>query len=184
MNEFWMLLPNNSSVSYTTLTLDQIQYQMDDILAAKVVNNAEESAALTANREFLVELRKKQNRVTPPYQDTSINVHQLARNIELMETRLRAIVPSVQFDHVPSIPRTTTVLVENVPLEYKEDEVWDHFGKFGSVSLIKVMRDPFTRTRMLGYAYVCYYEDGKGECAAKAIASKFGDCKMTLATIL
>jgi hypothetical protein len=184
MNEFWMLLPNNSTVSYTTLTLDQIEAQINDILVAKVVNNAEESATLTANRQFLVELRNKQNRVTPPYQDTSINVHQLARNLELMETRLRAIVPSVQFDHVPSIARTTTVLIDNLPLDYKEENVWDHFGKFGSVSLVKVMRDPFTRTRTLGYAYVCYYEDGKGEDAAKAIASTFGDCKMTLATIV
>lgn len=183
-SEYWMVLPNNSSVSYTTLTLDQIEWQIDNILVPKVVNNAEESAALTANREFLVELRNKQNRVTPPYQDTSINVHQLARNLELMEERLRAIVPSVQFNHVPSTPRSTMVLVENVPLEYKEHEVWDHFGKFGVVLMLNVMRDPFTRTRALGYAYVCYFEDANGECAAKAIASTFGECKMTLATIL
>lgn len=183
-SEYWMVLPNNTLVSHTNLSLDQIEAQIDDILVAKVVNNAEESAALTANRQFLVELRNKQNHVTPPYQDTSINVHQLAHNLELMEQRMRAIVPSAQFDHIPSISTTTMVLIENVPLEYKEQDVWDHFGKFGCISMIKVMRDQFTRTRMLGYAYVCYYTDVKGEYAANAIASTFCECKMTLVTVI
>ena len=182
-NEFWMLLPNNSSVSYTTLSLDQIETQMD-MLVPKVATDAEESAALTANRAFLVELRNKQNRVTPPYKDTSINVHQLARNIELMEQRMRCVVVSEQFDHIPSINGTSIVLIENVPLEYTETDLWDHFDKFGGILMLKVMRDPFTRTRMLGYAYVCYHEDFNGESAKKAIESTFCECKITRGTLV
>jgi hypothetical protein len=72
-----------------------------DVLEGKIADYAkigpeteatEEKASLDANRNFLVELRAKQNHVVPPYVDTSINVHQLARNIELMEERMRDVV--------------------------------------------------------------------------------------------
>ena len=94
-SEYWMVLPNTSAVSYTTLTLDQIESKMD-ALEVKIANYAveeernEEKASLDANRKFLVELRAKQNQEVPAYVDTSINVHQLARNIELMELRFSA----------------------------------------------------------------------------------------------
>jgi hypothetical protein len=99
-SEYWMLLPNTSAVSYTTLTLDEIASKMD-VLEGKIANYAkvgpeaeatEEKASLDANRNFLVELRAKQNHTIAPYVDTSINVHQLARNIELMEERMRDVV--------------------------------------------------------------------------------------------
>ena len=85
LNEYWMLLPNKSCVSNTDLTLDQIESKCA-ALESQVVG--EDVDALTANRGFLVEIRAKQNGVVPPYVDTSINVHQLARNIELMEQRV------------------------------------------------------------------------------------------------
>jgi hypothetical protein len=100
-SEYWMVLPNTSAVSYTTLTLAEIESKMD-VLEGKIANYApeettnverdEEKASLDANRKFLVELRAKQNHVVPPYVDTSINVHQLARNIELMELRFSDVV--------------------------------------------------------------------------------------------
>jgi hypothetical protein len=98
-SEYWILLPNTSAVSYTTLTLAEIESKMD-VLEGKIADYAkngpeteatEEKASLDANRKFLVELRAKQNHVVPPYVDTSINVHQLARNIELMELRFVAM---------------------------------------------------------------------------------------------
>lgn len=89
LNEYWMLLPNTSCVSNTTLTLDQIESKCV-ALESQVVG--EDVDALTANRGFLVEIRAKQNGVVPPYVDTSINVHQLARNIELMEQRVAKIL--------------------------------------------------------------------------------------------
>lgn len=99
-SEYWILLPNTSAVSYTTLTLAEIESKMD-VLEGKIADYAkigceaeatEEKASLDANRKFLVELRAKQNRAVPPYVDTSINVHQLARNIELMELRFSDVV--------------------------------------------------------------------------------------------
>ena len=89
-SEFWMLLPNNSAVPYTNLSLDQIEAKMTE-LEHKVASDVEELAALNANREFLVELRSKQNREMPPYKDNSINVHQLAQNIKLMEDRVELL---------------------------------------------------------------------------------------------
>jgi len=86
---------NTSAVSYTTLTLAEIESKMD-ALEGKIANYAveeerdAEKASLDANRYFLVELRAKQNQEVPAYVDTSINVHQLARNIELMELRFSA----------------------------------------------------------------------------------------------
>ena len=85
LNEYWMLLPNKSCVSNTDLTLDQIESKCA-ALESQVVG--EDVDALTANRGFLVEIRAKQSGAVPPYVDTSINVHQLARNIELMEQRV------------------------------------------------------------------------------------------------
>jgi hypothetical protein len=94
-SEYWMVLPNTSAVSYTTLTLAEIESKMNT-LEGKIANyqveeeRDEEKASLDANRYFLVELRAKQNQEVPAYVDTSINVHQLARNIELMELRFSA----------------------------------------------------------------------------------------------
>lgn len=94
-SEYWLVLPNTSAVSYTTLTLAEIESKMD-VLEGKIANypveeeRDEEKASLDANRKFLVELRAKQNQEVPAYVDTSINVHQLARNIELMELRFSA----------------------------------------------------------------------------------------------
>jgi hypothetical protein len=49
--------------------------------------------ALAANYGFLVEIRNKQNGIISA--DTRINVHQLARNIELMEKRVDQVLEQV-----------------------------------------------------------------------------------------
>jgi len=84
-NEYWIILPNNFKVTNTTLSLYEISAKMD--VLQKIVTG-EELEALNANREFLIELRNKQNRTLEPYIDTSINIHQLAQNIKLMEERV------------------------------------------------------------------------------------------------
>ena len=83
-NEYWIILPNAFRVTNTTLTLNEIASKM---MTLQSIVTGEELEALNANKEFLIELRNKQNKVLQPYQDTSINIHQLARNIELMEGR-------------------------------------------------------------------------------------------------
>jgi hypothetical protein len=83
--EYWMLLPNALSVTNTTLTLDDIESKMR-VLESQV--KGDDVEALAANRGFLLEIRDKQNGIIPFAKDTRINVHQLARNIELMEKRV------------------------------------------------------------------------------------------------
>jgi hypothetical protein len=83
--EFWLLLPNNTVFLDTVLTLAQLRNQMDQ-LEGFIVGNEEECESMKANRGFLAELEAKQSRHLTA--DTSINVHQLARNIELMEDRI------------------------------------------------------------------------------------------------
>ena len=83
--EFWLLLPNNTVFPDTVLTLAQLRNQMDQ-LEGFIVGNEEECESMKANRGFLEELEAKQ--AGRWNKDTSINVHQLARNIELMEERI------------------------------------------------------------------------------------------------
>ena len=83
--EFWLLLPNNTLFPDTTLTLPQLRNLMDQ-LDGFILGNEEECESMKANRGFLAELEAKQSRHLNT--DTSINVHQLARNIELMEDRI------------------------------------------------------------------------------------------------
>jgi hypothetical protein len=83
--EFWLLLPNNTVFPDTVLTLAQLRNQMDQ-LEGFIVGNEEECESMKANRGFFEELEAKQ--AGRWNKDTSINVHQLARNIELMEERI------------------------------------------------------------------------------------------------
>jgi hypothetical protein len=57
-----------------------------DQLDGYILGNEEECESMKANRGFLAELEAKQSRHLNA--DTSINVHPLARNIELMEDRI------------------------------------------------------------------------------------------------
>jgi len=86
-SEFWMLLPNNSKVPDTDMSLDHIRAKLAE-LEPRVVDNEEESASLKAYRQFYEEIEAKQRGAIPLYQDTKINVHQLVQNIKLMEQRL------------------------------------------------------------------------------------------------
>ena len=83
--EFWLLLPNNTVFPDTVLTLAQLRNLMDQ-LDGFILGNEEECESMKANRGFLAELEAKQSGQLKT--DTSINVHQLARNIELMEDRI------------------------------------------------------------------------------------------------
>jgi len=83
--EFWLLLPNNTLFPDTTLTLPQLRNLMDQ-LDGYILGNEEECESMKANRGFLAELEAKQSGQLKT--DTSVNVHQLARNIELMEERI------------------------------------------------------------------------------------------------
>jgi hypothetical protein len=84
-SEFWLLLPNNKVVPDTTLTLAQIRDKIDALVPI-VAWDQEEDEALTVNFGFWVELEAK---LAGRPNDTSINIHQLARNIELMEERVK-----------------------------------------------------------------------------------------------
>jgi hypothetical protein len=83
--EFWLLLPNNTLFPDTTITLPQLRNLMDQ-LDGYILGNEEECESMKANRGFLAELEAKQSGQLKT--DTSVNVHQLARNIELMEERI------------------------------------------------------------------------------------------------
>ena len=83
-SEFWLLLPNNNVVPNTTLTLTQIRDKIDALIPL-VAWDQEEDETLTVNFGFWVELEAK---LAGRPNDTSINIHQLARNIELMEERM------------------------------------------------------------------------------------------------
>jgi hypothetical protein len=167
-SEYWLLLPNNSSVPYTKLSLDQIEAKMND-LVPKIVDNEEERESLAANREFLVELRAKQNREMAHYIDNSINIHQLAHNIELMEARMAAIeliIPpeivalnECQRDYVN---KNAMLLVTDIPELSFEPEIWDYFIKYGYLLSVKVCRHPETK-KSLCYGYVCFKDTETAE---------------------
>jgi len=95
-SEFWLLLPNNNVVPDTTLTLAQIRDKID-ALVPLVAWDQEEDEALTVNFGFWVELEA---RLAGRPQDTSINIHQLARNIELMEERMKASQSAFALAHL------------------------------------------------------------------------------------
>ena len=80
-SEYWLILKNNNIVENTTLSMEQLLEKMN-ALEDKVACNEEESASLKAYIEFHKEIDAKAAK------DTTINIHQLARNIELMEERL------------------------------------------------------------------------------------------------
>ena len=152
-SEFWILLPNNSVVPYTNLSLDQIEAKMTE-LEHKVVSDVEELAALNANREFLVELRSKQNREMPPYKDNSINVHQLAQNIKLMEDRVELLQKEV--------PKKNSLRVNNLNENCVEGMLWDCFVKKGNLMCIKLFRDA-------NCGYILYQNNDDAESALSGI---------------
>jgi hypothetical protein len=88
--EFWVALPNKTMFEDTTLTLDEISARLDtmrDNLAKIELVDQDELDILAENREYLRELRFAENTHGYPYLDTTVNIHQLAQNIKLMEQR-------------------------------------------------------------------------------------------------
>ncbi len=84
-SEYWLILSNNNIVEDTLFTMEQLLEKMN-ALEEKVIGNEEESASLKAYIEFYKEIdAKNKGEIT---KDTTINIHQLARNIELMEERI------------------------------------------------------------------------------------------------
>lgn len=192
--EYWMLLPNMSVVSNTTLSLDQIATKMT-ILESIV--SGEELDALNANRAFLVELRDKQTGNIPPYADTSINVHQLARNIELMEERtFKAKVEvkvEAEIEEKIEAPKTfkleewqrdfvkenAMILITDIPELSFEPELWDYFHKYGNIEFVKVCKHPKTK-KSLGYGYVCFVN---AETAASVVAEEHEQFSVVIAEV-
>jgi len=88
--EFWVVLPNKTMFPDTTLTLDEIEARFDAMgtkLTTEELKDQNELDILAENREYLQELRYAENTPGYPYLDTSINIHQLAQNVKLMEER-------------------------------------------------------------------------------------------------
>ena len=151
-NEFWVLLPNKKMFPDTTLTLDEISQRFDQ-MEHDLQAQEDELAILSENREYLRELRYAQN--TPCYYlDTSINIHQVAQNLLLMEDRYAVkAAKNYKFDVAG-----TTLFVENIPTEFKEEDLWGHFSNLQSgLICAKVCRNPRTMESM-GFGYVCFEE--------------------------
>ena len=83
--EFWLLLPNKTPFPDTMLTLDEIYIKMVEL--NKNQNDTKELQMLDLNAKFLNEISAFRNGWFN--YDTTINVHQLAQNIKLMEDRLQ-----------------------------------------------------------------------------------------------
>jgi hypothetical protein len=149
-NEFWVLLPNKKMFPDTTLTLDEISQGFDRM---EQDADDDELAILSENREYLRELRYAQN--TPCYYlDTSINIHQVAQNLLLMEDRF-AVKDAKNYRFEVG---GTTLFVENIPTEFGEEDLWSHFSKLQSgLICAKVCRNPRTKESM-GFGYVCFDE--------------------------
>ena len=167
-NEYWVILPNKKMFPDTTLTLDEISQRFDKMgfdLGDDLKNQRKENeqtdqdtldelAILSENREYLRELRYAQNTPNCYYLDTTVNIHQLAQNLQLMEERY---VYNKEKNFRFMVGRTT-VLVENIPTEFREPELWEHFAELhpGLIGA-KVCRNPKTGEPM-GMGYVCFDE--------------------------
>ena len=152
-NEFWVLLPNKKMFPDTTLTLHEISKRFDR-MEADIQTDAVELAILSENREYLRELRYAQNTPNCMYLDTTVNIHQVAQNLQLMEERF---VEKQEKNYRFEIGGTT-LFVENIPPEFGEAELWAHFSNLQSGLIgAKVCRNPKTKESM-GIGYVCFEE--------------------------
>ena len=167
-NEYWVILPNKKMFPDTTLTLDEISQRFDkmevdlgeDLKSQRKEteqidqDTLDEHAILSENREYLRELRYAQNTPNSYYLDTTVNIHQLAQNLQLMEERY---VYNKEKNFRFEIGGTT-LFVENIPLEFGEPELWEHFAELHpGVMGAKVCKHPKTKESM-GFGYVCFDE--------------------------
>jgi hypothetical protein len=167
-NEYWVILPNKKMFPDTTLTLDEISQRFDrmevdlgDDLKSQRKENEQidqdtlnELAILSENREYLRELQHAQNTPKSYYLDTTVNIHQLAQNLQLMEDRY---VYNKEKNFRFEIGGTT-LFVENIPTEFREPELWEHFAELHpGVMGAKVCKHPKTKESM-GFGYVCFDE--------------------------
>lgn len=162
--EYWMMLANKHFVPYTDLSLAQIEAKMN----ALELFFDKEREALAANRNFLRELRAKENCEIPPYVDTTINVHQLVNNIELMGARAAADKEQRRFTVNASL------LVENLPEDMLEPQLWEAFAGTELLIAVKVCKNP-ANGKSLQYGYVHYDKPEQASQAFKEL-----ECNTTL----
>ena len=168
--EYWMILANKHFVPYTDLSLGVIELMMNDV--EKQLCFEKEREALAANRKFFQELRAKENCETPHYVDTSINVHQLVNNIKLMEARAEEDNEQRKFTE------GATLLVENMPEDMLEPQLWDEFAKVEWLIAIKVCKNPANR-KSLQYGYVHYNTPEYAEKALKLFEENKSSLKIS-----
>jgi ATP-dependent RNA circularization protein (DNA/RNA ligase family) len=86
-NEFWIILPNQTSFEDTTKTLDELGEEIK--LLEQVDLTKEEEDILKENKIYFAELQTVENEIDYDYyHDTKINIHQLAQNLNLMMDRI------------------------------------------------------------------------------------------------
>jgi len=177
-NEYWVILPNKKMFPDTTLTLDEISKRFDRMeadLGDDLKNQRKENeqtdqdtidelAILSENREYLRELRYVQNTPNSYYLDTTVNIHQVAQNLQLMEERyLYNKEKNFRFEI-----GGTTLFVENIPSEFGESELWEKFQSQGLIGA-KVCRNPKTKESMR-CGYVCFDTKADAEAALNNVS--------------
>ena len=173
--EFWVALPNKTMFSDTILTLDEISLRIEEMgerLVREDFKDQDELDILAENREYLRELRYAENTPGYPYLDTKINIHQLAQNLKLMEERY---VDKKEKNFRFEIEGTTTMFVEDIPAEFKEPELWDHFCKQPGLIAVKVCKYQKNKESML-CGYVCF----ESEASAETVIKETTDFKMSI----
>lgn len=167
--EYWLIFENKTMFPDTTLTLAQILKRLD-VMEADLRREKEEQELniLAENRGYLRELEHAENTPGSPYLDTTINIHQLAQNLKLMEDRYVAKQElNFKFDY------GFTVFVEGIPEEFKEPEMWKHFCSQPGFIGVKVCR----LQQSNGYGFVCFETVEEAEAMIKDTTTNF---KMTL----
>jgi hypothetical protein len=163
--EYWLIFENKTMFPDTTLTLDEISKRLD-IMEAYLKNDKEEQELdiLAENGGYLRELRYAQNTHGSRFLDTTINIHQLAQNLKLMEDRYVAKQElKFKFDF------GTTVFVEGIPTEFKELQMWEHFVSRPGFIGVKVCR----LQQSNGFGFVCFDSVEEAEAMIKETTTGF-----------
>jgi hypothetical protein len=165
--EYWLIFENKTMFPDTTLTLNEISNRLD-VMEAKLTDE-QELNILAENRGYLKELEYAENTEGSRYLDTTINIHQLAQNVKLMEERYLAKQElNFKFDY------GFTVFVEDIPQEFKEPELRKHFFERPGYIGVKVCK----LQKSKGCGFVCFDTVEDAEAVIKDTTANF---KMTLA---
>ena len=164
-SEYWLVFENKAMFPDTTLTLDEISARLKIMeIDLKHENDEQELNILAENEGYLRELRYAQNTHGSRFMDTTINIHQLAQNLKLMEDRYVAKQElKFKFDF------GTTVFVEGIPAEFKELQLWEHFVSKPGFIGVKVCRLQKTN----GYGFVCFESVEEAEAMIKDTVTEF-----------